>query len=229
LSPIPKAPNIQKSPVAKAIEEIQRAQMTGHMPRPTGVIVHPSAMEEIKKLIAEQGTVVPPTGGPLMRAASLMGVPVNTLPPHQMAKAYSKTELEAMMKTQLEVDLENSLWALAKQATPVFTQEDLARHLGPGHLVGETVIKRVFDKHVMVLCPCNMMLEMNHCQGPAFAREGTARCQNFVVGGTVCGECRGLRCSYVVLTADTTYDCTNLAVMQQEDGRYMCADEEHRT
>jgi hypothetical protein len=189
VSPIPKAPNIkEKSPVAKAIEEIQRAQMTGHMPKPTGVIVHPSAMEEIKKLIAEQGTVVPPTGGPLTRAASLMGVPLAA----QMAQTHTKPELEAMMKTQLEIDLEESLWALATLHTPVFTHEDLAKHLGPGHLQGEAVIKRVYDKHVLVLCPCNMMLEMNHCEGPPYASEASARCQNFVVERSLCADCRGL-------------------------------------
>lgn len=153
-----------------------------------------------------------PRAGRLLQTGDQHAAVSGPLPPRQpgtLLKAYEKAVAEqkvkalgaqttgqpimaAYEKSRLEQQLEDSLWAKATLHTPVFTQEDLARHLGAGHLEGEMMVKRVFDKHVLVLCPCMMMLEMNHCEGPPYAAEASLRCQEPVVGASLCAACAGL-------------------------------------
>jgi hypothetical protein len=172
--PIPKP----KTPIEQAIEAIQAAQARG-TPPPTSITLSEGAMAQVRDLVKNSPVV--PTGGPLRRAATLMGVPLNQVQGRQVT-GISWDEAGHMSKSQLERDLEDSLWALATLHTPVFTHEQLQRHLSAGHLSGTTMVKRVFDVEVHVLCPCKTILVMYRCRGPVRPIEAARRCEEFVLG-----------------------------------------------
>jgi hypothetical protein len=87
--------------------------------------------------------------------------------------------------TDLEQQLEESLWALATLHTPVFTRDDLYRHVGPAHMQDDWYVKKVNGQtEVFLLCPCMTILVLarcfyeghtGQCEEPAFPIEATLR------------------------------------------------------
>jgi len=68
--------------------------------------------------------------------------------------------------TSLLKDLTDSLWALATLHSPVFTQADLYRHVGPGHMQDDWMVKRLNGQtEVFLLCPCKVILVLARCYG----------------------------------------------------------------
>ena len=118
---------------------------------------------------------------------------MNRLTQEKVRKLVADIEAEAAGKTTLEYQLEQSLWALATIHRPAFTREELASHVGPGHMQGEWYVKRVYgySDEVHLLCPCKTILVLQRCyyggaktanfenpercEEPAFPDDGTFR------------------------------------------------------
>lgn len=190
MPPIPKP----KTPIEQAIEAIQTAQARG-LPPPTEITLSEGAMAQIRDLV--KNSPVAGTG----RANTLLGVPINvTTQPSggPLMKAYEAQKKRAAQTqgrrieglifdesgTQLQRDLEDSLWALATLHTPCFTRGALSNHVGPGHMEGDWYVKHLGEDEVHLLCKCRMILVMARCQfddgrgaceEPAFPKEGTFR------------------------------------------------------
>jgi hypothetical protein len=165
----------QKTPIEQAIEAIQAAQARG-IPPPTEITLSEGAMAQVRDLV--KNSPVAGTG----RANTLLGVPINVT--GQQITSVSWDEAAKMSKTQLEQQLEDSLWAMSTLHTPCFTRGALANHVGPGHMEGDWYVKHLYEDEVQLLCKCRMILVMARCQfddgrgaceEPAFPKEGTFR------------------------------------------------------
>lgn len=213
MSPIPK-PERKPTPVEKAVAEILRQVEKGAMPMPKAVLVHPSAVTEKE--------------GPLMKAyreaQATYGLQVSGI---------SWDEQHRMDKTQLERDLEDSLWALAEATVPA-TPKEIEFHLQ--HLAGsETRIKRVYSDTVLILCLCKTVLRFGRC---VRVPHGGSRCDEEVpvveAGHALCvlhrasndewlPGSRFYRCDWGVRETR----CTRVATMVDAQGQHWCGQEGH--
>ncbi len=191
MSPIP--PPEKKSAIEKVIEKMLAEAARGAMP--LTAIVHPSDEAEVRRLLAEYGsrkadqviTVGTPgptiSEGPLMKAYREMQ--------GQKASGISWDEQHSMDKSELQQQLEDSLWALAQTHLMVHTREELYQHVGPGHMEDDWYVKKTNGgNEVHLLCKCRLILVMTRCRygaeisqqcdEPAFPQEATlkrdARC-----------------------------------------------------
>lgn len=181
MSPIPK-PERKKTPVEKAI-----AAMLASAQKPASLVIHPSDVAEVKALLeaAGQPTKIVPVG-PDSRfvpqdwealTKQMLNTPLQVGRPEPVVvkegplmKAYregmmttgiSWDEQHQMDKSQLERDLEDSLWALAGGIVPA-TEADVAVH--SHHQQGSNHrIKRLHPNAVDILCPCKMVLRFHRC------------------------------------------------------------------
>jgi hypothetical protein len=95
-----------------------------------------------------------------------------------------------MDKSELQQQLEDSLWAVATQHQSVFNREQLYQHVGPGHMEDDWYVKKTNGlEEVFLLCKCRMILvlqrcwfvwkdagdETRRCDEPAFVGEATLR------------------------------------------------------
>ena len=193
---------IPKSPIQVALDAIAKAQASG-LP-PPALNLSPDVMADLRALVqSSQVTGVPITRA-ILHPSALQPVSPHTQSPSKWAPerlqtlmgvriAPERVQTYAQMSA-LEQQLSDSLWALATVHAPIHTHEQLSRHLGPGHLEGTAMMKKVYDEEVHVLCPCNTILVMKHCRGPVRGTEGGARCQEFVLGAwgnaqAFCGKC----------------------------------------
>lgn len=137
------------------------------------------------------------------------------------------------MSTELERQLEDSLWALVKGMAPAHT--DLIDHLP--HLAGGTTrVKRVYERTVLVLCPCKTVLKFNRC----FYIGHTGQCEEETIAPEAtliedarCGLHKGVGAQQVFLRCDY-YDgqgpdgrCINVAVRTDGSGRHWCSNVDH--
>lgn len=143
------------------------------------------------------------------------------------------------MTTQLEQDLEKSLWSLADRITPAAPVE-VEEHLP--HLAGAFVPRRLHPDHVDFLCPCRTVLRFHRCPhieginqcevevrvveaGPVFCFLHRDR------GGAWMKGSRFYRCDFFTIDGSgdpVTGQCTRVATVTSADGRHWCSNEEHR-
>lgn len=127
MSPIPKPPRRDKTPVEKALDRMLEQARQGQMPMPTGAIIHPN-------------------------------------------------DLQALLGTMtLEQQLEASLWSVARMHAPIYTQEALYTHVGPGHMEDDWYVKRLNGtEEVFLLCKCQTILVLSRCAYFFNGKEGDA-------------------------------------------------------
>ncbi len=159
MSPIPK----QKSPIEKALDAIRQQVQTGQMPQPTAVIVHPDALQE---------------DGPLTKAWKewMAKDQQRMVSVGQQVSGISWDEQHSMDKTELERQLEDSLWALVESIVPA-TPEEVEKHL-PHFKGSSSRVRKVHEEHVLILCPCKTAMQFYRCKYVSYTHE--ARCSEEV-------------------------------------------------
>ncbi len=208
MSPIP-PPEKGKNPVQKAIEALIAETKRNGTAVIDGVIVHPNDLPALESLLDEPYVSRPevrstlfaqplPTGGPLTEAwrkeVERMKNNPPTLVPGPGVPITYKQAVEGQrvsgisfdeVKTTLEQQLEDSLWVMSTLHTPVFTQEMLYDHVGPGHMEDTWYIKKVYPDEIHLLCKCRVILVLARChfiydlgvqcEEPAYPKEATRR------------------------------------------------------
>jgi hypothetical protein len=216
LSPIPKPPR-QPNPVQKAIRELIEETQRKGTAQIDGVIVHPEDLKALKELMNDEfATRSSVRSAVLSSPATYMGVPIHSSSavaptskrqPGQLLKVYEKQVAEEKLrllqgqrwdgiswdeqhshdKTELERQLEASLWAVATLHQMVHTREELDSHVGPGHMEDTWYVKKTNgENEVFLLCKCRVILVFarcywvddltgEQCEEPAFPAEGTLR------------------------------------------------------
>jgi hypothetical protein len=192
MSPIPKDKKPKRDTIKEALDALRAERLTHGGLMPPTVIVHPRDAAELKALLAEtknspltvgSGSSVEVREGPLMKAfreqQKVFG--------GRQVTGVSWDEQHSHDKTELQQQLEDSLWSLANMHTPVFTHEALYQHVGPGHMEDDWYVKRVYPEEVHLLCKCRMILVLarcayghdvpfiERCEEPAFPEEAMSR------------------------------------------------------
>jgi hypothetical protein len=185
MSPIPKPPKalnpVQKA-IAALIEETQRKGSATI----DGVIVHPADLADLKRLMEDENATrsavrssvfgapvfvsksAQPTGGPLTEAWKKQVEQMKNTPPSLLQgkqwDGVSWDEQHSMDKSELQQQLEDSLWAVATQHQSVFNREQLYQHVGPGHMEDDWYVKKTNGlEEVFLLCKCRMILVLQRC------------------------------------------------------------------
>jgi hypothetical protein len=149
-----------ESPVAKAIRAMLKQAAELGQPAPEALIVHPSMLPSLSKV----------TGGPLVRAMQAEAAKQG-----QRVAGVSWDEQHAHDKSELEKQLEDSLWALATGIVPA-TTATLNEHLP--HLAGSRDrVRRLYEGTVLILCPCRTVLRFYRCKYSGLA---SGRCEEEV-------------------------------------------------
>jgi hypothetical protein len=226
--------------------------------KPTYAIVHPSDEAEVRRLLSEhvankaqqQLIVGPPSKtevneGPLMKAyreskeaeAALRSLGQNTVQGMKVTGVWWD-EQHKMDKTQLEIDLENSLWARAREMV-AGTPENVALH--SPHMAGsDNRVRRVGSDHVHVLCNCGTAMRFNRCvhnkddfnaerctEEVPVIEAGWANCvlhRDNPSGAAWKPGSRFYRCDFIY---DLGVQCERVATMESADGRHWCGQGGH--